>query len=157
MSGDVTTTQVGLVLDALVDGLQMREAMADVDVTSSDRGAEWVLKTDKFLAFTHVHILQKWTGQGEKGRFETMTIDGDIAYTSYGYGEDTIRESREGALAILADFESFLAEDFQMGGQVQSIELSELDLDGGPTLGTSSGFFTELTFTVIVKTQIKPA
>ncbi len=161
---DALTSQAGCVLDVLTDGMTYRYRPDDtetnrLEVASGDRGSKWVLETERFLVFTSVNVQQKGGGLREPDVFETITVKGDIAYTAPGEGENAIREARVGALAILADLEAYIAEDFALDGQAGALryQLSNFDIDSAPSPGTSGGHFCEITFEVIVQTHIKPA
>ncbi len=159
---EITTSQAGNVLDVLTDGMtyRYREAPLDeLEIASGDRGSKWILETERFLIFTNVSVTQKFMGQGETDIKEEITVSGDIAYTAAGEGEDAIREARDGALAILADLQKFLAEDFELDGQAEALlyQLSNFDMVSAPQPGTSGGHFCEITFELKVWTHIKPA
>ncbi len=151
-----STSKVGQAIDELVENLSERPGFSGVAVASSDLGSEWANQNRKALVFVGARIEQQPMGMGQNYRMETITLSGDLWCVSQGQGEDAAQEARDGALAIEAELETYLSEQPTLDGVGLNVEMDSFELDSGPWIGPAGGHFAEITFDLILTTQIQP-
>lgn len=141
MSGTITTTTQFTYLDTLQARLAARPGLADVHVVSGVIDPDRAAKPDVLMLFG-TEMEQSFGAQGNRRMEEVYDVVGQIIVMRAGAGEERIVATRERAKAILAEVETEVREDVQLGGLVRQHWISRVELDQGYSDKARSCFVT---------------
>jgi hypothetical protein len=123
------TTRIGVLKDALIDGLLSYAPVVagKVQVMSADPGADRAAK-DAIWFIGEDLIEQEWSDIGAYGRDEQITLVGTTFARRPGKGEAAIRAARTAAVALVAIVEQYLYDNKTAGGTVKGARCRPADL-----------------------------
>jgi len=147
-------TTVSPFLSGLCDALALRSGLQGVaifsgPVTDTTGGNE-------AIEFGEVHNSIDWYALGRKGRKESYDVVGWTLVVKYGKAEEqTIRDARDRAFAILDEINTCIVDDPTVGGIVTSCGLTAFDLSQVITGKNTNARGAAIAFTISVEAIIR--
>lgn len=112
------TSSIPAAMTAFVEGLQAREGLDKVQVSSAYLGADSGSHESIYLVGVSL-AEQEWLMVGNRRREEKYTIDGVIWVMRAGKMESDVVVARERAFELLAEIEDYIRVDPTIGGTVK--------------------------------------
>lgn len=123
-----STSYVADVLDALCTQLAQRTGLTGVTVLSAPM-AEDTPPTS--IVFGSAEANQEWDALGNRGRVETIELDGSVWIVRGGAGDQVAKAARDEAFRIVGEIEQQLRDDWRVGLAPVSAEMAQITLGQG--------------------------
>lgn len=147
-------TTVSPFLSGLCDALKLRSGLAGVAIFSGPVSDE--TGGNEAIEFSEVQNQIDWYALGRKARKETYTVTGWTLVVKYGKDEEqTIRDARDRAFALLDEVNTCLVDDPTVGGIVTTCGITAFDLGQVITGKNTNARGAAIAFTITVEAIVR--